>query len=236
MRLQKYMAMCGVASRRHAEKIIEAKRVKVNGKFVVEMGVNIEEGDIVEVDGKVIKLELKKIYILLNKPEGYITTVKDEQDRPTVMELITDITERVFPVGRLDADTSGLLLFTNDGEIAHKLMHPNKEVEKTYIATISGIIDDNMIKRLESGVDIGGYKTAHAKARRISQKNNQSIVEIKIHEGKNRQVRKMFKAVGHKVIQLERIALGEILLGNLKKGHYRKLNKGEIDYLKSLDS
>ncbi len=235
MRLQKYMAMCGVASRRHAEKMIEEKRVKINGKVVAEMGVHVEEEDVVEVDGKVIQLELEKIYIMLHKPEGYITTVKDEQDRPTVMEFITDIPERIFPVGRLDADTSGLLLFTNDGEVAHKLMHPHKEVIKTYIATISGNIDDIAIKRLESGVDIGGYRTAHAKVRKISQKDKQSLVEIKIHEGKNRQVRRMFKAVGHKVQQLERIAIGEISLGNLKKGHYRKLNKSEIQYLKNLD-
>lgn len=235
MRLQKYIAMCGIASRRHAEKIIEDKRVKVNGKCVFEMGINVEEEDIIEVDGKVIKLERETLYLMLNKPEGYITSVKDEQDRPTVMELMTDISLRIFPVGRLDYNTSGLLLFTNDGQVANKLMHPHKEVVKTYVATINGIIEEKDIKRLENGVDIGGYITANSKAKILSHEDNQSVVEIKIHEGKNRQVRKMFKAVGHKVIELERIAIGEISLGNLKKGHYRKLNKQEIAYLKKLE-
>lgn len=232
MRLQKYIASCGVTSRRKAEELIKQGRVKVNGKIVDKMGQVVGEGDIVALDDVVIKLHEEKVYYMLNKPTGYITSASDEQGRPTVMDLVSDTDVRVFPVGRLDYNTSGLLLLTNDGEMSYKLMHPQHEIKKTYIATIKGIITNKDITSLTKGVDIGGYITAKASARILDQKNNMSEVEITIHEGKNRQVRKMFKALGYKVIELERISIGELRIGRLKLGHYRKLNKSELDYLK----
>lgn len=231
MRLQKYIASCGVTSRRKAEELIKQGRVKVNGKTIDQMGQVVNENDQIELDGVVITPDKEKVYYMLNKPTGYITSAADEQGRPTVIDLVSSIDVRVFPVGRLDYNTSGLLLLTNDGQMAYKLMHPQHEIKKIYIATIQGNITSKDINLLSKGVDIGGYITAGASAKILNQKNNTSKVEIIIHEGKNRQVRKMFKAVGYKVLELERIAIGEIKLTRLKKGDYRKLNKKEMEYL-----
>ncbi|MCI5898514.1 MAG: pseudouridine synthase [Anaerovoracaceae bacterium] len=233
MRLNKYIAQAGLASRRKADELISAGNVKVNGSVLRELGYDVTEGDVVEVNGRRIEPQKKKIYIMLNKPRGYITTVRDEQGRPTVMELVADVDGRVFPVGRLDGDTSGLLLMTNDGDLAHRLTHPRHEVWKTYRARVNGHLSQERIFRLCKGVDIGGFVTAPAKVKVLRQMERTALVEIKIREGKNRQIRKMFDAVGNRVIDLERIAVGEVLLGHLMEGHYRKLSQKEIDYLKN---
>jgi len=234
MRLQKYMANCGVASRRSAEKIIIEKRVKVNGLEIDQMGYVVNEGDIVEVDGNIISLETKKVYVILNKPTGYITTVSDEQNRPTVLDLVADIPERIFPIGRLDFNTKGLLMLTNDGDLSYKLTHPKHNINKTYVAKVKGRIDNDSIEKLEIGVDIGGYITEKAEAKILKLENDYSIVRLIISEGKNRQVRRMFKSVGHEVVELERIAIGTITTGSLKEGHYRMMTKKEVNYLQRL--
>ena len=194
MRINKYIASCGVASRRKAEEIILDGRVTVNGKLVTELAFNIdEEKDIVEIDGEQIGVEKNNVYIVLNKPEGYITTVKDQFDRPSVLDLVKDIDERVYPIGRLDYETSGLLILTNDGDLTYKLTHPKHEVDKTYMAIVKGVPNAQEIKNFEEGLYIEDYKTAPAKIKvvKINEEKNYSICQIKIHEGRNRQVRKM---------------------------------------------
>lgn len=233
MRLNKYIAESGIASRRKADELTLAGNVKINGSVVRTPGIDVSDTDIVEVNGKLISANIKKEYVLVNKPKGYITTVKDEYDRPTVMELVRDIDARLFPVGRLDYNTSGLLLMTNDGDLAFKLTHPKHELLKTYRVRCVGHISKERIAKLRSGINIGGYVTAPAHVNLLKFSGKTSIVEIKIHEGKNRQIRKMFAAVGNKVIDLERIAIGNIHIGHLKEGHYRKLKKDEISYLYS---
>ena len=208
--------------------------VKVNGLVVTEMGYDVLPDDTVEVNGRTIAHIGKPVYLMMNKPKGVITTASDEKGRPTVLDLITDIPERIFPVGRLDYNTTGLLLLTNDGDLANKLAHPGHEVGKTYRAKVSGVLSDKKIRQLEKGVDIGGYITKPAKVRVIKQTSKSAEVEITISEGKNRQVRKMFRAVGCPVQELCRIALGELYLARLKEGSYRKLTKTEVAYLKDL--
>ncbi|MEE0771885.1 MAG: pseudouridine synthase [Anaerovoracaceae bacterium] len=234
MRLNKYIADAGICSRRKADELIKNGGVKVNGAVVREPGMQVEGGDVVQVNGKTIEGVGKKIYVAVNKPVGYITSMDDDRDRPTVAELVTDIPERLFPVGRLDYNTSGLLIMTNDGQLTYTLTHPKHEVYKTYIAKVAGVISEARIAKLRRGVDIGGFITSPARVKVIKQMPRHAIVEISIREGKNRQVRKMFAAVGNKVQQLERVAIGEIKLGRLMEGHYRKLNREEIEYLKGL--
>lgn len=234
MRLNKYIAEAGEASRRKADELTLAGNVRINGRVMREPGYDVLPEDVVEVNGKVVRPAAKKVYLMLNKPKGYITTVKDEQNRPTVMELLTDVTERVFPVGRLDYQTTGLLILTNDGELAQKLAHPLHKVPKTYRARITGVLSEQRLSRLRNGVDIGGYVTAKARVTVLKQSDKSATVEIEIHEGKNRQVRKMFTAVDCKVQELQRISIGELYLGRLMEGHYRKLTRQEIDYLKNL--
>lgn len=234
MRLNKYIADAGICSRRKADELIKNGGVKVNGAVVREPGMQVEGGDVVQVNGKTIEGVGKKIYVAVNKPVGYITSMDDDRDRLTVAELVTDIPERLFPVGRLDYNTSGLLIMTNDGQLTYTLTHPKHEVYKTYIAKVAGVISEARIAKLRRGVDIGGFITSPARVKVIKQMPRHAIVEISIREGKNRQVRKMFAAVGNKVQQLERVAIGEIKLGRLMEGHYRKLNREEIEYLKGL--
>lgn len=234
MRLNKYIADAGICSRRKADELIKNGGVKVNGAVVREPGMQVEGGDVAQVNGKTIEGVGKKIYVAVNKPVGYITSMDDDRDRPTVAELVTDIPERLFPVGRLDYNTSGLLIMTNDGQLTYTLTHPKHEVYKTYIAKVAGVISEARIAKLRRGVDIGGFITSPARVKVIKQMPRHAIVEISIREGKNRQVRKMFAAVGNKVQQLERVAIGEIKLGRLMEGHYRKLNREEIEYLKGL--
>ncbi len=237
MRINKYIALCGVASRRKAEELILAGRVTVNDEVMTELSYKVdEENDIVKVDDKLIKEENKLVYILLNKPEGYITTVKDQFDRPSVLDLVSDIKERVYPIGRLDYETSGLLLLTNDGDLTYKLTHPKHEVDKTYVARVKGKLTKEEIERFKTGLKIEDYTTAPAKLKVIKydEQRDSSLLEIKIHEGKNRQVRKMCKAINHPVLRLRRSAMGKIKIGDCEIGKYRYLTEDEVKYLKSI--
>ncbi len=236
VRLQKYISMSGAASRRAAEEMIENGRVKVNGKTISEQGVKVEIGaDKVMLDGKELKINEKKYYIMLNKPTGYVTTVKDQFGRPTVIDLIGgEISSQLFPVGRLDYDTEGLLLLTNDGAITHKVTHPKFHTDKTYIAVISGGITMSGLHKLRHGVNIENYKTSPADVEILDASASKTMLKITIHEGRNRQVRKMFEAVGCKVIGLQRVKIGNIELGNLPLGRWRHLTSHEVNYLKNL--
>ena len=233
-RLQKVMAHAGVASRRKSEEIIAEGRVKVNGEIVEEMGfkVNPEQDEIV-VDGEVIREE-KKRYILLNKPEGYITTVSDPEGRPTVMDLIPDLKQRLYPAGRLDYDSSGLRLMTNDGDLTYKLTHPKKEVDKKYRVLVQGKLSQEDFEKFEAGMIIDGQKTAPAKISNMNYKDEQTQFDIVIHEGRNRQVRRMVKIVGFSVISLKRIAFAFLTLKGVKEGEFRYLSDQEVDKLKNI--
>jgi len=238
MRLQKYMAECGVASRRKCEEYIAAGRVEVNGVTVTEMGVQVEENDVVLFDGKPIQPEKRQQYIMLNKPQGVVTTLSDPQGRKTVRDLITDIPERIYPVGRLDYDTEGLLLLTNDGELMQNITHPSKEVEKLYVVRVRGQLTEQALGRLESGVTLDdGHRTSPAKVTllpddpaHMGQKN----LTIAVHEGHNRLVRRMFQAVGTQVVYLRRERIGTLSLGHLKVGTWRHLSEKEVEYLRAL--
>lgn len=234
VRLQKYIAMSGAASRRGAEAMIDEGRVSVNGKKVNEQGVKVEIGaDKVYLDGVELKIKNKNYYIVLNKPVGYVSTVKDQFERPTVVDLVkTDLPDaRVFPVGRLDYDTEGLLLMTNDGDFAYKVTHPKFNTDKTYIATIKGGMTIPGLARLRKGVKIEDYTTSPAEVEILDAVDNHTFVKITIHEGKNRQVRKMFEAVGNTVVALQRIRIGVVELGNLPLGRWRHLTSYEISNL-----
>jgi len=231
IRLQKYIAQSGILSRRKAEELIRQGRVELNGEILFEPWFPVSSGDCVKVDGKVITSESKKVYIMLNKPEGYVSTVKDQFSRKTVLDLVNEVKERIYPVGRLDYDTSGLLLLTNDGEFTYKLTHPKYEIKKIYIAEITGIPSIKEIREFENGLCIDSIKTSVAKFKILKRRKNSCIVEITIHEGRNRQVRRMCGAIGHPVIKLKRIAVGNINLGNLPEGKWRYLTNAEIKKL-----
>lgn len=234
MRLNKYIAHAGLASRRKADELTMNGNVKINGVTMREPGYDVKPGDVVEVNGTMIRSQEKSEYVLLNKPVGYITSVHDEKGRPVVTELVADVDARLFPVGRLDYNTSGMLILTNDGDLAYRLTHPKHQVTKTYRARVAGVLSKEKLARLRKGVDIGGFVTSPAQVKILKQGERSAVVEIQIHEGKNRQVRKMFAAVGNKVQELQRTAIGDLYLGRLKEGHYRKLTKEEIEYLKHL--
>lgn len=234
-RLQKYLAHAGVASRRTCEELITAGKVKVNGQVIREMGVRIEPGkDIIEVSGKEIEQIEKHVYILLNKPAGYVTTLRDPQRRPKVTDLLKDIRERVYPVGRLDFETEGLLLLTNDGETTYALTHPKHEIGKTYTAMVKGVPDKDKLKRFQKGLRLADGLTAPAKVRFLKKQGNNALLEITIYEGRNRQVRRMCETIGHPVLQLKRVAMGFLTLDNLETGKYRHLTKNEVKKLKEL--
>lgn len=233
MRINKYIAQSGFCSRRKADELVANGNVKVNGAVMKEPGFDVTEEDKVEVNGTLIGKQEKKVYFLLNKPTGYITTVTDDKERPTVMDLVSDIDERIFPVGRLDYNTSGMLILTNDGDFAYRVSHPKHELTKTYRARVAGVLSNEKCAKLRKGVDIGGFVTSRAKVEVVKGLQRSTVVDITIHEGKNRQVRKMFKAVGNNVQELQRIAIGDIHLGRLKEGYYRKLTREEIEYLKN---
>ena len=233
MRINKYIAQAGVASRRKADELITNGNVKVNGAVMKELGYDVKDGDAVQVNGTQVKNNRKLVYVLVNKPLGMITSAKDEKDRATVMELVQDIDERLFPVGRLDYNTTGALIMTNDGKLTYRITHPKHELEKTYRVLVKGVVSEEKVRRLRSGVDIGGYITKKAKVQIIKGGQNSTLVEVSIHEDKNRQVRKMFAAVGNPVQELERVAIGKIRLGHLRPGHYRKLTREEVEYLKN---
>lgn len=233
MRINKYIAQAGFASRRKADELIVNGNVKVNGAVMKEPGYDVQDGDKVTVNGKLIQGEEKKEYVLINKPLGVVTTVEDDKDRLTVMDVVKDIDARLFPVGRLDYNTSGALIMTNDGDLAYRIAHPKHEVYKTYRAKVRGVLSNERAARLRKGVDIGGFVTAPAKVEIIKGVKGCTLVEISIREGRNRQVRKMFAAVGNPVLELERISIGEVRLGHLRPGHYRKLTKDELEYLRN---
>lgn len=233
MRINKYIAAAGVTSRRKADELIEEGKVRVNGAVLMNPGYHVEDGDVVEVNGMRVQPETKLVYYLLNKPTGYVTSTADEEGRAVVTELVPD-SIRVFPVGRLDYNTSGLLILTNDGELSNKLMHPRHEFNKTYLARVNGIVSRAEASRLEKGVDIGGFVTSPAEVKLIRHDRNSTIVEITIHEGKNRQVRRMFKAINHPVEELCRTGLGKLTIGKLAVGQCRKLSPAEVEYLKRI--
>lgn len=235
MRLQKYMARCGVASRRKSEEMIEEGLVKINGRTVKEQGLSIDPNkDIVSVNNKVIKLEESKVYIILNKPVGFVTTMDDEKDRKIVIDLINGVDERIYPVGRLDMDTSGLLLLTNDGDLTNKITHPRNEVVKKYVALVEGIPNKDELRRFRKGILIDEKKTSPAKIKLVKTHGNESELEIEIIEGRNRQVRRMCEAINHPIKELKRISIGDIVLDNIEVGKWRYLNKDEIKYVKSI--
>ena len=236
MRLQKYIANSGYCSRRKAEELILDGKVSVNGVVVTELGTKVvTDKDEIIVEGKKIQIVQNYKYVLLNKPVGYVTTAKDQFDRPTVVELVKGIKETLLPVGRLDMYTSGALILTNDGDFIYKVTHPKHEVEKTYNATVKGIITDEDVEKLKNGVKIDDYISGRAKVKilKIDKEKSISRVEITIHEGKNREVRKMCEAVGKKVIALHRAKIGKIDVKSLKIGEWRYLSAEEIEALKN---
>lgn len=234
IRLQKFLAECGIASRRKCEQYILDGKVKVNGEIITELGTKVNKNDIVEFENKKVEIQDEKIYILLNKPIGYVTTVKDQFQRDTVLDLVKT-KKRIVPVGRLDMYTSGALILTNDGDFVNILTHPKHEIEKTYNVTVSGKITNDDINILKNGVEIDDkYITRPAKVKilKIDEEKNISRIQITIHEGKNRQVRKMCEAIGKKVIALHRSKIGNINVKDLKLGTWRYLTKKEVDNLK----
>lgn len=234
MRINKYLADCGVASRRKCDELIAQGKVKVNGKVTRELGLDIKPTDVVLFENRVVRAGTRRVYYKLHKPKGYVTTASDEKGRKTVVELMRKVQERIYPIGRLDYDTEGLLILTNDGEITNILTHPKNAVKKTYIASIEGDITAQEIKQITKGIDIGGYVTQPCSAQILDKDEKFTRVEIVITEGKNHQVKKMFEAVGKNVAFLKRVSIGEIKLGGLSRGEYKALTTKEIAYLKSL--
>ena len=231
MRINQYIASAGITSRRKADEYIEDGRVRVNGAVLTSPGYHVEEGDIVEVDGVRITPAERKVYYLLNKPAGYVTSTADKEGRPLVTELVPDEV-RVFPVGRLDLNTTGLLILTDDGDLSNKLMHPSHEFSKRYLVRAQGIVTRAEAARLEKGIDIGGFVTSPADVHLLKHDRNSTLAEVVIHEGKNRQVRRMFKAIGHPVLELCRTGIGNLEIGRLAVGQCRKLSPAEVESLR----
>lgn len=235
MRLQKYLAVCGVASRRNAEKMIAEGHVMVNGQTIREMGVIVDEtADVVLVNGTRVYPEEEKHYIAYYKPMGEVTTVSDPEGRKTVMDKFRDYPVRLFPIGRLDYDSEGLLLLTNDGDLMNHLLHPSHEVAKVYLAKVSNQVTEEELARLRNGVMLEGKLTSPANVRLVRRETFASVVLVSIHEGRNRQVRKMFEAVGHQVVSLKRVEFGPIRLNDLPLGKWRTLTDMEVRKLKEL--
>ena len=234
MRINKFLALAGIDSRRKVEQHILAGKVKVNGKVVRDLATDIKDTDIVYFENRAVKVGANYVYYKLNKPKGYVTTVSDDKERKTVMDLMRGVHTRVYPVGRLDYDTEGLLILTNDGDITNTLTKPNSEVKKTYVVHIESGISKEEIKTLTTGVTIDEYKTKPCSIETIEISDNLSKLKITITEGKNRQIRKMFESVGKNVIFLRRVQIGEIRLGGLSRGEYTPLNAKELKYLRGL--
>ena len=234
MRLQKYLAECGVASRRNAEKMILDGRVSVNGQIITEMGIQVEETDTILVDGTLVAPEKEKHYLMYHKPMGEVTTASDPEGRPTVLDKFKDYPVRLYPVGRLDFDSEGLLLLTNDGDLTQNLLHPSREVDKVYLAKVSNKVSLDSVRRLRAGVMVGDHMTSPAKVRIIREEAFATVLLVSIHEGRNRQVRQMFQAVGHQVVLLRRVQFGPLQLGDLPRGQWRHLTEDEVAKLKGL--
>lgn len=233
VRLQKFLSMAGVSSRRAGEKLIESGRVKVNGNTVSTMGVTVDpQKDTVEVDNRVVRAVEQKEYLLLYKPIGYVTTLKDEFDRPTVRELVREAGVHVFPVGRLDMDTSGILLLTNDGELANRLSHPSYGVEKEYLARVHDLPSPETLEQLAGGVALEDGLTAPAKVRLVKGGKPTSVVSLAIKEGRNRQVRRMLDAVEHPIVSLKRTRFGPLTLAGMREGQWRRLSEKEVAELR----
>jgi pseudouridine synthase len=229
IRLQKFLAECGIASRRKAEEMIAAGRVRVDGDVITAMGHKIDpDSQQVRCDDKIVSRIEKPLYILLNKPRGYVTTLADPQGRPIVTSLLQGITARVFPVGRLDIDTEGALLLTNDGDLTQKVLHPSHQTTKTYEVQVRGLLSQTRIDELERGIMLEGRRTWPARIAQVTSHKKTTRLHITIHEGRKRQVRKMFQAVGHPVTSLKRIAYGQLRLGALKSGSYRFLTQNDL--------
>lgn len=232
MRINKFLAAAGVASRRECDKLIADGKVKVNGK-IATLGIEVNEGDEVFVEDRKVVIQ-KNEYYILNKPKGYICSVSDDKGRKTVMDLMPANVGRIYPVGRLDYDSEGLLILTTDGELAQKLTHPSNEIPKTYLVKIEGTLTEAALNPIRSGIEIDGYMTKKCKAHIVETNKAYTKIHITITEGKNREVRKMFAAIGKEVQLLKRIKVGELTLRGLDRGAYRKLSKQEVDYLNSL--
>lgn len=234
-RLQKVIANSGITSRRKAEELIKSGKVRVNGSVVTELGIKVDGSDIIEVNGATINRDVSKVYYILNKPRGVITSVSDEAGRPTVIDYI-DTDKRIYPVGRLDYDTTGLVILTNDGELANILMHPKNRIPKTYIAKVEGILDKDNINSLKQGILIDGRKviTENFKIKEKNIEKNTSLIEITIIEGRNHIVKKIFDSLKHPVIRLTRIKIAFLDVKDLKSGQYRELSIKEVKKLYSL--
>lgn len=229
IRLQKYLAQCGIASRRKAEELIAAGKVSIDGQVTTEMGVLITPGlQKIICMGKTVVERERSVSYLLNKPKGYVTTLADPQGRPVVTDLLKDVDLRLFPVGRLDLDTEGALILTNDGNLAQKIQHPSHVTNKTYEALVRGVPDDHDIRLLQEGVPLEGKQTSPARLKMLNRQGANCLMEIIIHEGRKRQVKKMFNYIGHPVLQLKRTAYGRLRLGNLQTGGYRRLNSADL--------
>lgn len=234
-RLQKYMARHGIASRRKCEELIGAGAVKVNGKVVTAPGTTVNpERDKVSVNGKFLNQPPQKIYIMLNKPRGYISSISDPRGRKTIMDLLKNMEERVYPVGRLDYDSEGLLLLTNDGELTMALTHPARKVNKTYRVRVKGMPPSVSLVKMSSGLMLEDGPTAPAEVEYVDSLNGNALLEISIHEGRNRQVRRMCEVIGHPALRLKRVSIGELKLGDLKPGQFRHLTRQEITRLKKI--
>ena len=232
IRLQKYISECGAASRRAAEDMIASGRVKVGKATVTELGTKVDPENVkVYIDGKLITRVKKKYYIALNKPKGYITTVSDQFDRRTVIELTEDLNERLYPVGRLDYDSEGLLFLTNDGDFAQMITHPSKKINKTYKVVVKGNPDPLALSKLKQGIVLDGTKTSPAQVQLTKTLDNTAELTITISEGRNRQVRRMCEEIGHEVLKLTRTSIGGVKLGNLPRGKWRHLTERELDVL-----
>lgn len=235
IRLQKYLALCGVASRRKCEDYIRQGKVAVNGVTVTEMGVQVSSVDRIVFDGNPVKPQSTKRYIMLNKPAGVVTTSSDPQGRVTAVSLVGDISQRIYPVGRLDYDTEGLLLLTNDGQLANRLTHPSYKVDKQYVAVVKGTVSHSDIARIQAGIPLAdGHKSLPASARILDSANGRTTVELVVREGHNRLIRQMFEALDKKITFLKREKIGNISIGGLAVGRWRHLSPGEIKYLKQI--
>ena len=236
MRINRFLAECGLGSRRNCEALVTGGRVRINGRPVVKLASEVGDKDIVTVDGKKVERREKQLYIMLNKPKGCVCTVSDEHGRKTVIDIVRPKypDARLFPIGRLDYDTEGLLLLTTDGATADRITHPRNEVPKTYIARIEGEVTEAELNRIRGGVVLDGVKTKKCRAKLIAFENNESRIEVVITEGRNRQVRRMFEQINREVVFLKRVAVGDLRLGGLYRGEFRELNDREIEYIRNV--
>ena len=238
MRINKYLAECGLASRRKCEEFITDGKVSVNGTVVTDLATQISASDVVTVGGKRVSPVTKHVYLMMNKPKGCVTTVSDDRGRKTVMDIVrADFPDtRLFPVGRLDYDTEGLLILTTDGDLCNRITHPSSEIEKIYVAKIEGQISESELAAVRKGVTIGGRTTGRCRAKRTAYdpKTDITTIEIAVHEGMNREVRRIFEAVGKTVTFLKRIAIGDLRMRGVDRGSYRRLTKEETEYLKNM--